>query len=394
MRTGTSRLYIFVIAFAIPFLSLSQTADEIIRKHIDAHGGQKAWDRVEAIKVTGRFTAFSLENDYLAFKTRDGSYYGDLWLGEKRVYEALNEGLGWTIDPWQEMDYARLLNGGELNVMMQKAEFITPFLNYSEKGNAVEYAGQDTIDGIIVHVLKLTRTDGRAETWYLDANTYLEYKCESNWVDFARSMPGQTFFDDFREVDGLVFPFFVERTFWQRDRILLVEEIELNPEIDPSIFTMPRREEMKKLAFMEGEWDVSLEVMTRRGTWYPMGSTTSSFTFPSLNLLQEEITYDRIYRTSRVRQFSYNEATGYRVSQYNDLTTSLTLMDGTLNDTAFVFEELDSEVVDPETESIQMTRYTISPLEGDSFVMERLISADEGSTWMARDRFQYTRRKE
>jgi hypothetical protein len=110
--------------------------------------------------------------------------------------------------------------------------------------------------------------------------------------------------------------------------------------------------------------------------------------------LQEAITYDRIYRTSRIRHFSYNEATGYLVSEYNDLTTALTMMEGTLTDTAFVFEETDSEIVDPETESIQLTRFVIGPLEGDDFVMERLISMDDGATWMARDRFKYTRREE
>ena len=372
----------------------AQSADEIIASHIDAHGGQQAWDRVEAIKVTGKFTAFSLENDYTAYKTKDGSYYGDLYMGEKPVIEAIHGGEGWTIDPWQGMDYARPLNSVEMNALMQKAEFITPFLDYKEKGNTVEYTGLDTVDGRAMHVLALTRTNGKVETWYLDAESFLEYKCKSEWVDFARMAPGETYFDDFREVDGLVFPFFVERTFWQRDRILLVEEIGINPEVDQTLFVMPRRPEMDKLAFMAGAWNVSLEVMTRRGTWYPMGKTTSVIDFVAHNMLQENITYERIYRTARTRQIAYNESTGYRVSEYDDLTTSITLYEGTLNDTAFIFDEKNPVVVDPESESVQRNRYVLSPLDSAGFVIERQVSPDEGETWMARDRFIYSRTEE
>ncbi len=110
-------------------------------------------------------------------------------------------------------------------------------------------------------------------------------------------------------------------------------------------------------------------------------------------MLQESITYDRIYRTSRNRQYSFNEATGYRVAQYNDLTTALSLFEGALSDTAFVFEEKESNIVDPETESVQLTRYVISPLGGDAFVMERQVSTDEGTTWMPRDRFRHVRKE-
>ena len=178
--------------------AFSQTLDEIIKKHIDAHGGAERWNAVEAIKITGTFTAFSLEKDYTAYKTHSGKYFCDFHFGEERVIESFNGETGWTTDPWQEMDYARKLNSGEVNVFLQKAEFFTPFFNYKEKGHTVEYVGKETLEGLEVYVLKLTRSNGKVETWYLDAETHLEYLCKSDWVDFGQTLPSEIFFDDFQ----------------------------------------------------------------------------------------------------------------------------------------------------------------------------------------------------
>lgn len=393
MKSPIHRIFCSGVLAIMSFTLTAQTADEVIARHIDAHGGADRWNSVEALKITGKFTAFSLENDFMCIRTNTGSYYADLHLGEKHVIESLHEGEGWTIDPWQEMDYARRLNSGEENALAQKAEFFTPFFNYQVKGHSVEYSGMDTVDGLQMHKLLLTRVNGKTETWYLNADTYLEYKCESDWVDFAQTVPAETYFDDFREVEGLILPFFVERTFWQRDRILLVKDVEINPGVDPSIFTMPRRKEMENIAFLQGTWDVAVEAWTRMGTWYTMGATKSTIDFISPNMLQEKITYERVFLISKIRNFSYNEAGGnYRVSEYDEPTTVLSVFEGVLTDTSFVFDDTKIQYSGGEPDVSPKTRYVVSMDEEDGFVIERLGSTDGGETWGPRDRFTYTRK--
>lgn len=177
------------------------------------------------MKVTGQFTAFSEEKDIVILKTDDGKYYSELHLGQFKVKEAFDGKAGWTIDPWHEFLFPRELNKAEVNVFLQKAEFFTPFYSYKEKGHEVELIGEQKVDGVDVYAIKLTRSNGKSETWYLDVNTYLEYKCQSDWVDFAYPSPAESYFDDFRTVNGLVIPYFIERTFFQRDRITQIENI-------------------------------------------------------------------------------------------------------------------------------------------------------------------------
>jgi hypothetical protein len=359
----------------------------IIAKHIEAHGGLEKWNKVETMKVTGQFTAFSIEKDFMALKTRSGEYYADLQMGKHQVIEAFDGKQGWTIDPWQEIDYARRINSGEENVFAQKAEFTTPFFNYKERGHQVEFVGEEKLEGLDVFVLKLTRTNGKSEKWYLDANTYLEYKCESNWVDFARELPSETFFDDFRTVDGLVIPFFVERTFWQRDRVMQIENVEINSVFDKQLLEMPKREEIKKLNFLKGNWDVKMEVWTRRGTWHNIGETVSNIDFSATNILQEKIKVERTFPVDITMSYTYNEASGkYRISILDDLSSTFEVFEGDFTDTSFIF---DNSVEKKDN----YTQFTLSEISDEGFMLTTKTSSDKGTTWNPKDQFTYTRRK-
>ena len=87
--------------------AFSQSVDDIINKHIEAHGGLSKWNQVKALKITGNFTSFSIENEYVGIKTNGGDYFANFHIGEEAVTESFFEGDGWTIDPWQEIPYAR-----------------------------------------------------------------------------------------------------------------------------------------------------------------------------------------------------------------------------------------------------------------------------------------------
>jgi len=394
MNRKIYQLVAVILLGCIPSILFSQTVDQIIAKHVAAHGGAERWNKVEALKITGKFTSFSLEHDYTCYKTKSGGYYANFYIGEIPIVESFDGKTGWTIDPWQEINYARDVNSGEVNVFLQNAGFFTPFYDYKTQGNTVEYIGKDTIDNIELYKLNLTRTNGKTETWYLNTKTYLEYKCTSDWIDFAQTLPSEVFFDDFRTVDGLVLPFYTERTFGQRDRILQIENVEINPTIDKNLFTMPRRDEMKKLEFMQGEWNVKVEAFTRRGTWYNLGNTTSSVQFASTNLLQENITYERIFRFTKMLNYAYNDAgKNYRVSMYDDLSTSITMYEGQLNDTAFVFDDTQISYGTDQPMD-EHTQYTIHSKSNNGFILERKNSTDNGATWNPKDRFTYTRKNE
>lgn len=394
MYKKASQIISFILLLSIPNFVVAQNVDEIIAKHIKAHGGEKKWDKVESLKITGEFTAFSEIKDFLSIKTKSGQYYSNLYLGQHEVFEAFNGKEGWTIDPWHDIEYPRKLNSDEVSVFLQKAEFFTPFFKYKEKGHVVEYIGKDKVDGIDVFVLKLTRKNGKAETWYLNSETYLEYKCETDWLDFARALPSETYFDDFRNVDGLIIPFYIERTFWQRDRVTEIKNIEINTKVDKEIFAMPKSEGFEKIISFEGNWDVKLDVWTRRQTWYNIATTTSIFDEVARNLMQENISYENTYRQTEIRNLIYSEATGkYILSIYNDFDFGINIYEGQVVDSVLILDNKNTGIGDA-NQSPRKVQYTYTFISKDNFILEKKVSADKGETWRPQLKFTYSRKLE
>ena len=390
------RYQIFVI---VAFLCMStilnaQDIDKVISKHLAAHGDIQKWEAIKSMEITGRFTAFSEEEDFYALKTNDGCYYSELHLDKFKVIEAFNGKDGWTIDPWQEILFPRELNKAEVNVFYQKAEFFTPFYKYKEKGIKSELLENQEVDGMEMIVIKLTRPNNSVEMWYLDAKTYLEYKCESDWIDFAYPAPAESYFDDFRTIDGIVIPFFIERIFYQRNRVLQIENINFNIEMDESIFEMPQSKEIKKLTFLVGEWDVKVDMMTRRGTWYNIENTVSNISWQATNMLQEKIKYDMIFVQSKIINYTFNsDIEQYQLLVYNSFSSDFKVFEGSFVDTTFTLER--SLISNGDTTRVKSYgQFVYSNMEEDGFVLEINASRDEGKTWSPRQKFTYTRRKE
>lgn len=395
MKRLFNHMVLMVMLMTVSLMSMAQDLDEIIAKHIEAHGGAEKWDAVESMKIIGRFTAFSVEEDFYAYKTKEGGYYSQLELGKFHVEEAFNGEKGWTIDPWQDFVFPRELNNHEVNVFYQKAEFFTPLYKYKEKGINVELVGKDNLDGVEVFVLKVTRPNRRTETWYLDANTYLEVKCESNWVDFAYRSPAESYFDDFRTVEGVVIPFFIERTFSQRDRILQIEEVIFNVPVDENLLMMPQSEQMSQLDFLVGEWDVQVELYyAPRNLWYVADKTSSTIGFQSTNLLKEEISYSNVFVQNKLIYYSYyTPEEQYRMTLYNAFDSNIELYIGVFNDSAFVYSNIPKYTADTILNT-NYTQYAFQKITNDSLVLSISASDDRGENWNQQEKLTYMRKQE
>lgn len=390
-----NKLIIFTLLNLLlaPSILFAQSVDKIISKHIKAHGGTDKWEQVKVLKTTGKFTAFSTEKEFTTYKTKSGAFYSSLYLGERHISEAYNGKFGWTIDPWQEIEYARKINSGETNVFLQKCEFFTPFYKYKEKGHKVEYLGVQKLDGSNMFVLNLTRKNGKSEKWYLNTKTYLEYKCDTEWVDFAVAMPAEIYFDDFRNIEGLTIPFFIERTFGQRDRIIQIENVIINPEFDTKLLEMPKRKEISKLNFMAGKWNVKLEFVDRKGKYQSAGSSESTIYYSNTNLLSEKISYENYFPYSLNINYSYNpKHKNFRVTYFNDFSSSIDIFQGKLIDNTLIIEDTNIYFDKKEKENKICKQFIYTKINSDKFTVESKISNNEGNTWSPNTKFTYTRK--
>lgn len=388
-------LFLTVTFFLMAFSGAvySQTVDEIIEKHINAHGGLKNWQKIENMKISGHFTSFSERKPFTEIKARGGKYYSHFWLGQHPVNEGSDGNFSWTDDPWFELPYPRKASPVEESVILQKSDFCTPLFNYKENGSTVKLEGKELKEGTEVFKISLTRKNGQTETWFLDTKTYLEYMAITEWSDFATPVMQEAFFDDFRTVGGVVLPFFNERVFDSRITSTEIEEIELNVSLEPGVFNLPLSEPMKKLSFLKGEWGVSFEALGRGGNWSHVDSTHSVFQFlENKNILQENISYIRYLPLEKMTTWTFNnDRKNYLMTVFNDIYSSTDVYQGDFQGDSLVMDN--TAISFTKDENPSFTRYIYSQISPDGFVLEISQSKDKGVTWKSSQRFTYFRKQ-
>ena len=289
---------IFVLSIIFSFSSLlifAQNIDDIISKHIDAHGGMENWKSIESMKITGKFTSFSETKDFMTIIAKPNMYYSEFGLGIHNVEEGMNGDNSWTLNPWLDIFTYRRATASEHNVFQQKAEFCTPLFHYKEPGYKFEFKGKENIEGTEVLNIEVTKPNGNIESWFLDTKTYLEHMSKSTWADFTSPSEQEVFYSEFTKVGKVTIPFYVERVFGIRLRVTEIENVEFNVDVDKNIFNLPMSNEMKKLKVLEGDWNVKIDVLGRGG-WSTADSTTSRIKYlENFNILQENMSYVRYF---------------------------------------------------------------------------------------------------
>ena len=129
--------------------------------------------------------------------------------------------------------------------MADQLDLTGSLYNYKEKGNTVEVAGKENVNNTETYKLKVTRKNGNVEYHYLDTKTYLPVRVQAIAKVQGQDFKQETLNSNFKQVDGLTFPFTVEM---KNDAIpgggslmVTVTKIDVNPQIDDTLFKMPAK---------------------------------------------------------------------------------------------------------------------------------------------------------
>jgi len=204
-----------LLAFAGIFLfstSLSaQTADEIIAKFVKTVGGM---DRIAAATTLRRSGKYIGGGGFEATITQENKrpdlVREDFMLQGMDGVTAWDGGTGWKIEPWQGKKDAEPLGEEELKSIIEDADFDGPLVNYRQKGNKVEYAGREPVEGTDTFKLKVTLKNGDTRYYYMDTDYYVPIKIESTLVVRGAERTYESSLGDYKEVNGWYLPFSIE----------------------------------------------------------------------------------------------------------------------------------------------------------------------------------------
>lgn len=204
--------------------------DAIVARIVESRGGLKltSW-RGHAV-----YESDEASIPYVVEVVRPDRQHFRMQTGYRHV---INGTTGWMLSPDesprpQKMSPAQAEREGR-NV------FFTTALSKAHREGTLKLLGKQSFDGRPVYVLKLIFANGDVGTYYYDAETFLLAKMTEVWnidgdrVEFSRTL------SDYRLVEGLPFAFNVVQetvTGWRRWRLV---KVEVNPEIDMSVFAPP-----------------------------------------------------------------------------------------------------------------------------------------------------------
>jgi outer membrane lipoprotein-sorting protein len=241
MKTGI--LSITLVLF-LPVAAAAQTADEIVKKVLDARGGVEKIKTIQSERVSGH-VSFSrgMEGTFVVELKRPLKMHAEISVeGQKiiRVYDGKSS--GWMINPFAETKDAEPLSPEDLKNISDESDFDGPLVDYKTKGNQIELVGKENLDDKPVYRLKLTNKNGDVRFYFFDASSFLLLKWEGIRKTGEQEVPWESFFSDFREVQGLKYAFRIDQGSpgTEIKQTLTAEKIEINPPLDDSRFAKPQ----------------------------------------------------------------------------------------------------------------------------------------------------------
>jgi outer membrane lipoprotein-sorting protein len=228
-------------AWSVTALS-AQSADEIVKKMIDAQGGKKVYESIKDMTIKGTMEIIpqGMEADVTVYKKEPNQRRSDIEIMGMVITSAYDGKMAWGTNQ-QTMEIEEFLGDQAANLKREAMPVIAPL--YPEKyGLKHALKGKEAIEGKEYWVLERTYSDDYTATIYLDTQTYLPYKSFVKVVG-ADGMEHdvESIQTDYKTVNGLVMAHSTKQIVDGMDYLLiLVSEVTFNTGLDDSLFVMEK----------------------------------------------------------------------------------------------------------------------------------------------------------
>jgi outer membrane lipoprotein-sorting protein len=220
----------------------AQTVTQILAKVFVARGGLAKIHALKSQRVAGTISFGSEASGPFAVELkRPLKMHMTLTVQNQTMIRVFDGTQGWANNPFAGKVNPESMTDEDLKNITEEADFDGPLVDYAKKGNKVELVGKDKVEDKDVWRVKLTTKSGDVRYYLFDANTYLLSKWEGKRRAEGKDFPVESYFRDYRNVEGLKFSFQIDSGSSATDltQKLVIDKIELNPEIPDSEFAKP-----------------------------------------------------------------------------------------------------------------------------------------------------------
>jgi outer membrane lipoprotein-sorting protein len=238
------RRYFWIALAATLFWSAgarSQSVDEIIAKNVQARGGLDKLHALNTLRVSSKFSQGSFRAVYVQENKRQDKVREELIIQGMAQVQAYDGHTAWQINPFGGRKDPELMSQDDTKSLILDADLEGPLVDYQQKGHKAELIGHDAVEGTDCYKIKLSLKDGDIRYYYLDADSFLEIKYETQSTVRGAVQYNETLLGDYEQVNGVYFPFAIEsyETGSEDRQRFTVAKIETNVSLDDSRFSVP-----------------------------------------------------------------------------------------------------------------------------------------------------------
>ncbi|UCF04466.1 MAG: aspartyl protease family protein [bacterium] len=247
-----------LISIAVLFTALawalsapgSGGVEELLRKHLEALGGESAIRSLHSIITTAEieFRGTGLNGTMTSYYLEPCLSYSEISIGLFEIKHGYDGERIWMVDPNGKLQIKRDPGSVEDQVstcIIESYSYLFP------GGDAFRLlaAGQDTVEGTLCEVIELIPTGGNRCLLYLDSSSHLLRRVTTE----SRQGRIEQTFSDYRAVAGVMLPYTTctHHAALNQTIVARADSISVNTPIDPVLF-LPPPGDVKDYRFTEG----------------------------------------------------------------------------------------------------------------------------------------------
>ncbi len=245
MRRMLLKLFLaayFAIALAPVAPAQALSVDEIIAKNIQARGGAEKLKAVSTLRATGEFREGSMLAEFVQENKRPNKVRNEMTLQGMTAINAHDGKMSWHIMPFGGRKDPDLMSPDDAKELVEQADIDGQLVGYKNKDHRAELIGHDSVEGTNCYKIKLTLSTGDVRYYYIDTDSFLELKVETERNIRGAMHYAEILYGDYEQVDGVYYPFAIES--WNKgdsDHVkLTLQKVEVNVPISDSLFVMPK----------------------------------------------------------------------------------------------------------------------------------------------------------
>jgi zinc protease len=212
------------------------TAEQVLANYIKAIGGKASIDKLKDVTVTSNATVQGMQLQLVQKQMAKGNILQELSMNNSPLQRlTINGDKGKVEAPMQGVN--KELTADELKMQRLEADFF-PMMHYDKMGIKPQLTGMEKVDGQDAYMVETKVTEERKTVNYFDKVTGLRVKSVTSIPTPQGVMTQTSTFKDYKEVNGVKFPYVMEKIAGPQSMKFEVKNIEVNTGLKEDSFKL------------------------------------------------------------------------------------------------------------------------------------------------------------